>query len=186
MRKTMLSVGNEETHRLSDWPESKYKPSKWGNLNISGLRLISLDGCADHVFGSFDASDNKLHNLVGGPTIVDGDYRASLCRLKSLDGIPIKIGGYLSLGTNLLASLQGINQLKEMNGFIHLDDCPITSHILGVFFIKGCRGINVFTEVVDFDKAINIVNKHIGKGRAGLLPCQKELIEAGLADFAQI
>jgi hypothetical protein len=35
-------------------------------------------------------------------------------------------------------------------------------------------------------QAIDIVNFHIEKGRAGLLPCQKELIEAGLADFAQI
>jgi hypothetical protein len=56
---------------------------------------------------------------------------------------------------------------------------------LGVFFIKGCAGI-LTTNTGRLIKAVIIVNSYIGKGRAGLLPCQKELIEAGLADFAQI
>jgi hypothetical protein len=38
----------------------------------------------------------------------------------------------------------------------------------------------------DFGNTVGIVNRHISKGRAGLLPYQKELIEAGLADFEQI
>jgi hypothetical protein len=31
-----------------------------------------------------------------------------------------------------------------------------------------------------------IVNKHLGKGRAGMLQAQEELIEAGLEEFAQL
>jgi hypothetical protein len=61
----------------------------------------------------------------------------------------------------------------------------ITSHILGVFFIKGCKGINSNNKGY-FGRAAEIVNTHISKGRAGLLPCTQELIEAGLVAFAQI
>jgi hypothetical protein len=72
-----------------------------------------------------------------------------------------------------------------MNGIIDVNRCPITSHILGVFFIKGCRSIYT-TDANSFGSAAKVVNSHITKGREGLLPCQKELIDAGLADFAQI
>jgi hypothetical protein len=54
-----------------------------------------------------------------------------------------------------------------------------------VFFIKGCIGI-LTNEPSTFVEAAEIVNKHIDKGRAGLFACTQELIEAGLADFAQI
>jgi hypothetical protein len=71
-----------------------------------------------------------------------------------------------------------------MDGGVYLRQCFITSHILGVFFIKGCTGFKTWN--MNMDIAAEIINRHISKGRAGLLPCQKELIEAGLADFAQI
>jgi hypothetical protein len=72
-----------------------------------------------------------------------------------------------------------------MNGVLSIYGTDITSHILGVFFIKGCKRI-MASDKCDFGKAAEIVNRHISKGRVGLLPCQQELIEAGLADFAQI
>jgi hypothetical protein len=91
----------------------------------------------------------------------------------------------MHLTHNPLTSLQGSSELKEMGGWIYVEGCPIKSHILGVFFIKGCIGVMTYT-FSDFDNAAGIVNKYISKGRAGLFECQKELIEAGLADFAQI
>jgi hypothetical protein len=103
-----------------------------------------------------------------------------------LDGLPDKIVGYLFLFNNPLSSLRGINKLKEMDGPINLERCPITSHILGVFLIKGCDSIYPGMATSAFGKAADIVNQHIGKGRAGLLICTHELIEAGLSDFAQI
>jgi hypothetical protein len=102
-----------------------------------------------------------------------------------LEGIPESIGLDLDLSFNGLTSLAGILKLKKMNGCIDIRGCPVTSHILGVFFIKGCTGIN--SHLVSGNSiAVAIVNRHISKGRVGLLHCQKELIEAGLADFAQI
>jgi hypothetical protein len=185
----------------------------WGNITskhgtpchvFSKMKLTSLAGCPDTVsnslsvddnclhgspkivMGDFDASDNvDLTSLVGGPREVSKTYSVVNCAVSSLDGIPVTIGANLILSDNPLTSLQGIHKLKEMNGSIYLIECPITSHILGVFFIKGCA--HIFSNGTrDGEVAMQILNKHIKQGRAGLLPCQQELIEAGLADFAQI
>jgi hypothetical protein len=150
--------------------------------------LTSLKGAPSIVHGDFDVAFNtNLTSLVGGPREVYGDYNIGSSGISCLDGIPERIIGGLAMSDcRQLTSLRGINKLKEMDGSVYLHWCPIASHILGVFFIKGCSGIYAHTTNANFQKAIDIVNTHISKGRAGLLPCQKELIEAGLADFAQI
>jgi hypothetical protein len=157
-----------------------------GNIWIIGTNLTSLEGCPEVVVGSFVIDDHRsLASLIGGPKEVGGFYAADRCGITCLEGIPVKIGRYFDIANNPLTSLQGINNLKEMDGWMNLRHCPITSHILGVFFIKGCKGLKTGGNQV-FGKAANIVNRHIDKGRSGLLPCQQELIEAGLAEFAQI
>jgi hypothetical protein len=162
------------------------EPDSDGNVYVIDTSIAYLDGCPEVIVGSFVIDDNHfLTSLVTGPTEVGGHYSAENCILTSLDGSPVKIGGYLSLSSNPLTSLKSINQLKEMKGTIFIDGCPIKSHILGVFFIKGCKGIASY-DGDDFGRAAEIVNQNISKGRAGLLPCTKELIEAGLAAFAQI
>jgi hypothetical protein len=99
----------------------------------------------------------------------------------------------LSIGHTKLTSLQYIYEMKEMKGVIDVTSSPITSHILGVFFIKGCGGIitrdsiyNMTYTDTPLNIALTIVNRNLHKGRAGLLACQKQLIDEGLADFAQI
>jgi hypothetical protein len=155
-------------------------------LVISDVTLTSLEGSPDVVGVLIASGIRHVTSLVGGPKEVGGKYSFTNGGLTSLDGIPVKIGGYLDLSNNPLTSLHGINKLKEMKGNIYLGGCPITSHILGVFFIKGCTGI-VTSDNFDFvRKVATIVNGHISKGRSGLLTCQQELIDAGLADFAKI
>jgi hypothetical protein len=156
-----------------------------GFYQLSECGLTSLDGCPEMIDASFDVQSNSLQSLVGGPKEIKGYYNVSSNRITSLDGIPEKIGGSLDLSDNKLTSLQGINKLKELGTSIVITSNPITSHILGVFFINGCTGLYSFSKD-DLNRAVVIVNRHVSKGRAGLLPCQKELIEAGLADFAQI
>jgi hypothetical protein len=174
---------NLPMHQLSD---KLLSTDNEGNLHLSNQNLTALVNVPKIIPRRFGCSYNKkLQSLIGGPTNVGGRYSANDCALTSFNGIAVKIGGDLFLPNNPLTSLQGINQLKEMKGLIYLDDCPITSHILGVFFIKGCSGIYAHTDTM-FGQAAIIVNRHISKGRAGLLPCTQELIEAGLADFAQI
>jgi hypothetical protein len=161
-------------------------PTVSGSIRVMNKNLTSLDGCPEVIVGDFSIGRNhQLCSLVGGPREVGIFYSAYSCGLTSLEGLPVKIQGTLNLTCNPLTSLQGINQLKEMGGILYVDECPITSHILGVFFIKGCKGISASHDC-PLGKAVEILNRHIGKGRAGLLACTNELIGAGLADFAQI
>jgi hypothetical protein len=162
-------------------------PSEVGGSFLANYcDLRSLTGAPSTIGGDCEIEYNaNLTSLVGGPREIGGYYSVIRCSIDSLEGIPVKIGNGIYLDNNPLTSLQGINKLKEMDGLIGLNYCPIASHILGVFFIKGCRGIDTIG-FMNFRKAANIVNRHIEKGRSGLIPCQMELIEAGLADFAQI
>jgi hypothetical protein len=171
--------------RVSDLPYFLTQPDNNAAMFVTHKHLTSLEGCPKKILGSFHAEDNELKSLVGGPKVVGGHYIAADNLLTSLMGMPSTIGRYLDLDNNLLTSLSGINALTEMHGLIYVDRCPIESHILGVFFIKGCTGICT-SSGGPFGEAVSILNQHIDKGRAGLLPCQKELIEAGLVDFAQI
>jgi hypothetical protein len=181
-----------------------------GNIYvISKQNITSLAGCPDVINGALDARNNmlptlahgpsdvaswanfdrnyQLTSLVGGPKTVGGYYSVESCNLTNLDGLPVKIGTNLFLCGNPLTSLRGINQLKEMNGFIYLSECSIKSHILGVFFINGCNGLMVDDNTsAFFERAAHCVNRHIDKGRAGIIPCQQELITLGLYDFANI
>jgi hypothetical protein len=167
--------------------KSHIKINNNGSLLLSNLNITSLNGCPSTVPNNFSVDrNNNLTSLVGGPTVVGGYYSAEWCSLDSLTGIPNKIGGVLYLSNNLLTSLRDIRNLKEMNGEICVGSCPITSHILGVFFIKGCTSIYAYDVNNEFGAAAEIVNCHIKQGKSGLLPCTKELIEAGLDSFAQI
>jgi hypothetical protein len=157
------------------------------SLLLEDNLLQSLSEGPSIVEGDFSIGSNRLiQSLHDGPKVVHGDYDATDCDIGMLSYVPERIEGDFLLAKNPLTSLKGINQLKEMDGRIYLDNCYIVSHILGVFFIKGCTGFKIRGSANPFSMAAAIVNRHIDKGRAGLLPCQKELIEAGLTDFAQI
>jgi hypothetical protein len=176
-----VNVSNDKLTSLVGCPKI-VSTNFWVDLN----KLSSLYGSPEEVHGDFDASYNKhIKTLEGGPRVVHGTYYVGECGLTSLVGIPIKIGKSLNISYNPITSLHGIHFLKEMNGSLTVYGSSVVSHMLGVFMIKGISGITT-TSGSSFGEAAGIVNRHISKGRAGLLPCQKELIEAGLADFAQI
>jgi hypothetical protein len=181
-----------------------------GGLNISSNHLASLIGCPPFINGTFNCqrnfilslaggpksvaknciiSDNiDLGSLIGGPTHIGGEYICSNTAIRCLEGCPVDIAGSFDLSwCNALHSLIGINNtLKSLRGSIILRYTPINSSILGVFLIKGCTGIITDSNHADFHRAAMIVNRHIPKGRSGLLSCQQELIETGLSDFAQM
>ena len=102
--------------------------------------------------------------------------------LTSLAGSPKIIGGGLYVDNNLLASLKDVhNHITEIKGEFCALDNPIKSHVLGLLLIKGVTEVRLDkTEVQD------ILNRHLGKGRAGMLMAQEELIEAGFEKFAQL
>ena len=174
-----------------------------GNFLCYDNKLTSLQGAPSHVGWIFDCSGNELTSLEGAPRHVDGSFRCCRNRLTSLRGAPSHVGSYFNCTNNQLTSLEGapssvdgnfycaINKLTslkdvhkhiaEIRGGIYACDNPIESHVLGLLLIKGLR-----VAQLDNTQVEEILNRHLGKGRAGMLQAQEELIEAGLEEFAQL
>jgi hypothetical protein len=179
--KPWFFLNNKNLNSLSGSPQVIY-----GCIDLNNNPLLSWAGGPTEVRGCIDANACKFTSLVGCPTIIDGWFDIDHNPITTLDGIPERINGMLFLSNTLLTTLHGINKLKSMSGCIMLNRTAIQSHIMGVFFIKGCTGIDTNEYDTSFAKAAEVVNRHIIKGRSGLLACTQELIKAGLADFAQI
>ena len=80
-----------------------------GDFIINALGLTSLEGCPEEVIGAFNASNNKIENLIGGPKKVGRSYNINdNKKLVSLEGAPEEIGGTFNINDcNMLASLEG-------------------------------------------------------------------------------
>ena len=132
--------------------------------------------------GDFNCSDTRLTSLKGAPSHVDGYFNCSVNKLTSLAGAPSHVGGDFSCSHNELTSLKDVHKhITEIKGKFYAVGNPITSHVLGLLLIRGV------TRVYLDDKQVEeILNRHLGKGRAGMLMAQEELIEAGLEEFAQL
>jgi hypothetical protein len=179
-------VSSSSGKSVMDLPPDRQTSNGDSDFDISELSLESLEGCPKLVKGAFYVNDNKLRTLVGGPLWVGAMVDLTSNTLTSLDGIPAYIGGSLILDNNhTLTSLRGVNQVKTLGGSIIITDTPITSHILGVFFISGCDQLYT-TDAGSFGRAADIVNAYLHLGRSGLLQCTTALIESDLADYAQI
>ena len=96
-------------------------------------------------------------------------------------GIDYEVGHFDCYG-NELTSLKGVHRyIAEIQGNFFASDNPIKSHVLGLLLIKGIAKIQLDNKQVE-----EILNRHLDKGRAGMLMAQEELIEAGLEVFAQL
>ena len=131
---------------------------------------------------NFYFDDCNLTSLKGAPQEVGGSFYCYNNQLTSLEGAPQKVNGDFSCYDNPIKSLKGIGKtyMKEINGFINLDHCPIESHMLGLLKVKGLT----FIKFNQNRKVEEIINKHL-KTR-DLLACQDELIENGLEEYAQL
>ena len=136
----------------------------------------------DYKGGDFNCSDTRLTSLKGAPSHVDGYFYCSDNRLTSLEGAPSHVGGSFSCSVNKLASLKDVQKhITEIRGKFYAVGNPITSHVLGLLLIKGVTRVYLDNKQVE-----EILNRYLGKGRAGMLMAQEELIEAGLEEFAQL
>jgi len=153
-----------------------------GFVNFSFNKLTSLEGAPSHVCGDFDCSDNKLTSLAGAPSHVGGGFYCRGNELTSLAGAPSHVGGSFSCSVNKLTSLKDVHKhITEIKGIFYAIENPIESHVLGLLLIKGATEVRL-----DNERVAEILNRHLGKGRAGMLMAQEELIEAGLEEFAQL
>lgn len=80
-----------------------------GDFIISALGLTSLEGCPQEVTGTFNASNNKIENLIDGPKKVGKSYNVSgNNKLVSLEGAPEEIGETFNVtDCTSLPSLEG-------------------------------------------------------------------------------
>ena len=136
----------------------------------------------DYKGGNFNCSYNQLTSLEGAPSHVDGHFYCRSNKLTSLAGAPSRVGGDFSCSDNELTSLKDVHKhVTEIKGTFYANKNPIESHVLGLLLIKGVTEVNL-----DNERVTEILNRHLGKGRAGMLMAQEELIEAGLEEFAQL
>ena len=153
-----------------------------GNFDCSFNRLTSLEGAPSRVGGSFNCSYNELTSLEGVPRHIDVGFDCSANELTSLEGAPSHVGGHFYCSYNRLTSLKDVHKhITEIRGKFYAIGNPISSHVLGLLLIKGVTEVRLKNKQVE-----EILNRHLGKGRVGMLMAQEELIEAGLEEFAQL
>jgi len=78
---------------------------------------------------------------------------------------------------------------KEMckhDGIICLNGNLIKTDLLGLIMIDWVTRISLYGLKDDLLKAIIIINKHLGRGRQGVMDAQNELSDFGLRDFAKL
>jgi hypothetical protein len=70
-----------------------------------------------------------------------------------------------------------------MSGIFYAKNNPIKSHVLGLLMIEGCSSVELYNKKVE-----SILNKYLPttKSRQAVIECQKELIEAGLEEYAKL
>lgn len=154
-----------------------------GNFNCSNFDLTSLEGAPKEVHGDFWCFSNYLTSLKGAPTkITSGVFNCAGNKLISLEYAPREVrGSFLCYNNNKLTTLKDVHKLFDwVSGEFDCENNPIKSHVLGLLLIPGVRCI------IGRDEWIDIVNRHLGKGRKGLIDCQNELIEARLEEYAQL
>jgi hypothetical protein len=158
-----------------------------GNFNVSSNLLVSLIGGPQVVDGDYWISGTPLTSLVGAPDSIGGDFACVNTPILSIEGIPRHINGDIFLqNCRQLHSFENIQKhILSMDGFIYMEYTEITSNILGLFLIKGFKGIRGNQPSYTLE-LMHIVNRHLIKGRAGMLSCQQELIESGHFELAQI
>ncbi len=132
--------------------------------------------------GNFKCSNSRLASLEGAPSRVNGDFYCYNNELASLAGASSHVGGDFYCYNNLLTSLKDVHKIfDEVKGVFDVRGNSIKSHVLGLLLIKGVTRVYLDNKQVE-----EILNRHLGKGRAGMSQAQEELIEAGLEEFAQL
>lgn len=85
----------------------------YGNFNISGNELKSLEGCPEYIDGSFYCHINNLKNLIGGPKEVTWNYYCRNSGIKSLEGMALEIGKNFNCVDCDIKELKSISNIEE-------------------------------------------------------------------------
>lgn len=176
-----------------------------GDFDCSGnVTLKSLEGGPKQVNGDFYANGNSLTNLDHLPKIT-GAVWIHTNQLTSLKGCPKEVNGYFTCGSNQLTSVTGTPEIihgdanfsynpitslkdvhkhiKQVDGSLHVEACPLHSNVLGVLLIK-----NVQEFFMTHKRVQNIINDYLpnNRGMEAVFECQEKLIEEGYEEFAEL
>ena len=100
----------------------KFKDTKYGDLagqtydgdiDVSIMKLTSLEGAPKIVKRNFDCYGNKLTSLKGAPEIVEGYFYCYSNNLTSLEGGPKEVKRSFLCPNNKLTSLEGAPEIVE-------------------------------------------------------------------------
>ena len=160
-----------------------------------------------HTIGKSDGDRETLgilsdiDSFVGFPKTMYGSIRIYRSMISNFENISEKITGSLLFDDKnpKLTTLNGISKhLKECGQNIKLPS-TITSAILGILQIKGLNptGHNEKYEKVhvafspkshsnvNLHRAVEILNSHLN-GERDIVSCKRELVSAGLQEFAKL
>lgn len=118
----------------------------------------------------------KLRNLIESK-LKRGNYNnLSSCRPK-LTELPADMQKKFSVTSIVVI-------LKKISGSFVCYDCKITSSILGLMLID--IGSDIITYLGNGRVVDAILNRWKNQGRKGVLGCQRDLIDAGYRELAQL
>ena len=156
-----------------------------GNFLCNENELTSLEHCPSQIGGNFHCHGNKLTSLEFCPSQVGGDFYCGYNQLTSLKFCPSQVGGNFSCSHNKLTSLKDVHtHIKKVDGGFRCVHNHTESHILGLMLIE--IGREIVTRLGDGKDVDKILNKWKNQGRKGVLGAQRELLELGYAELAQL
>ena len=153
-----------------------------GNLSVANCKLISLEGCPQHITGEFYChNNNKLMSLVGGPQHVNNSYICTNNNLTDLSGCASNIKQDLSFENNpRIISMVGIHKIIKSCNRIYFSSYNIIHGGIGLLLIGNLTTISA--DSVPFQ----IIRKYLGSGTKGMMECSKELTAKGYAPYAKL
>lgn len=206
---------NDVEHWIYGWERGSYERTKWlktqhkpdieldssgkvivhRTLDFSSARSSSAERFHEVAYpfakidGSFYLSYSDLSSFKNFPNTITGSLNINNCYISDFKNAPKVIGNEFIIGDqehNKLTSLKGIHKHITKVGSVCIGG-SITKDILGLILLEPAF-ISLAGPIknASLQKAINILNNHLGVGKSGVLSAQQELIDADLDDYAEL
>lgn len=159
-------------------------------------KLTSFEHAPRKIDGDASFYKCKITSMKFAPTFVGGELDIMRNEITSIEDMPnMTVLSHIDMRRNKIKSFKGIGSKLKCNGEIDISGNPVESHVLGFILIEGLEAVKFdhyeggqssTKEVEQMRIALKIVNKYLGKGKAGVLKAQGEMEELDLDDFAQL
>jgi len=189
-------------------------PNKVKNLKIvNNSYLEDLTGAPETVAGDVTIHNCWIKSLRGFPKTATSVYLSGLKELESLEGLPSTVKTIVISDCPNITSLDGLPEsltsltlralsLDTLKGFgtkfvkrcgkLDVSDVYAKSHMLALLIVSNSKTRTYYYGArikdsygVKAIKVLDIIAKHISKGKDGMIDCQSDLIDAGFDEQAQ-